>query len=343
MILREITNKNIWENFFGAIEEKSFLQSWNWGEFQKEMGQKIWRWGVYENDELISIALVVKIIAKRGTFLFLPHGPVIKSQISNPKSQILKLLLDKLKKIAKEEKASFIRIAPIWERNEENMKIFRDLRFRKAPIHMHPEVTWQLDISPSREDLLMQMRKTTRYLIRQGLKNKEIEIFQSQKLEDIEVFNNLHQEVVKRQHFTPFSLDYFKKEFLAFNPEGQISTFFGKYQGEILASAIIVFWQSIAFYHHAASSSKHSKVPISYLLQWEVIKEAKKRGCKLYNFWGIAPEGSSKKHPWWGLTLFKKGFGGYKKEYVKTRDFVLSPRYWLNWVIEKIRHKKRGF
>ena len=339
MILKEITDKNIWENFLISVKEKTFLQSWNWGELQKMTGDKIWHLGVYENDELISIALVIKIIAKRGTFLFLHHGPIMKNQ----RSEISEIFLEELKKIAKEEKADFIRIATIWESNDENIKIFRDLGFRKASIHIHPEATWKLDISPSEEELLMQMRKTTRYLIRQAQKNQEIEVFQSQKLEDIETFNNLHQEVVKRQHFIPFSLNYFKKEVLAFNPDNQISIFFGKYENEILVSAVIVFWQGIAFYHHGASSLRHSKIPVSYLLQWEVMKEAKKRGCSLYNFWGIAPEGSSKRHPWTGLTLFKKGFGGYIKEYVETQDFVLSQKYWLNWIIEKIRKKRRGF
>ncbi|GAI33015.1 unnamed protein product, partial [marine sediment metagenome] len=42
--------------------------------------------------------------------------------------------------------------------------------------------------------------------------------------------------------------------------------------------------------------------PASYLLQWEAIKEAKNRGCKLYNFWGIA-EIESKKTSLLGFEL----------------------------------------
>jgi hypothetical protein len=36
------------------------------------------------------------------------------------------------------------------------------------------------------------------------------------------------------------------------------------------------------------------------------------------------------------------GFGGYRKEYVKTRDFSLSPLYWLTYFFEKMRKIKRG-
>jgi lipid II:glycine glycyltransferase (peptidoglycan interpeptide bridge formation enzyme) len=225
--------------------------------------------------------------------------------------------------------------------HEENIKIFKDLGFREAPIHMHPEITWQLDITPPEEDLLMKMRKTTRYLIRQGIKNPDLKIIQSKKIEDVEIFNQLYRRTVSRHHFIPFSLDYLKNEFKAFLADNQVSIFFAKYKEEILASAIIIFWQKIAFYHQGASSLKHSKIPGSYLLQWEAIREAKKRGCELYNLWGIAPT-DSLKHPWRGLTLFKKGFGGYKKEYIKTQDFVLSKKYWLNYIVEKIRKIKRG-
>lgn len=340
--VREIEDKNFWEDFLVNCNEKTFLNSWNWGEFNKKMGNKIWRFGIYSNGELFSVALVIKILAKRGTFLFLPHGPNIKEGIEDEKKKILERLLEKLKELAKKEGAFFIRIAPIFEKNKENIKIFKELGFRDAPIHIHPELTWQLNIERPEKEILMGMRKTTRYLIRQALKNKEIEILKSKNIEDLKIFNDLYQETVERHHFVPFSFDYLKNEFLAFLPDDQILIFLGKYKGEIVSGAIILFWQKIAFYHHGASSLKYPKIPVSYLLQWESIKEAKNRGCKIYNFWGIAPT-DDPRHPWAGLSLFKKGFGGEKKEYVKTQDFALSKKYYFTFLIEKIRSKKRGF
>ncbi len=333
MNIQEIKDKNVWERFFEQSKEKTFLQSWNWGEFQKAMGSKIWRLGIYDNNNLISTSLMIKIKAKRGNFLFVPHGPAMKHQA-------LETLLNELKKIAKEERADFIRIAPISERNDKNIKLFRNLGFRNAPIHMHPELSWELDISFSEDELLMGMRKTTRYLIKQGLKNKDIKIIQSKELKDIEIFNEINKQTVKRHHFIPFSLEFLKKQFSAFRSDNQISIFLAKYQGEIIASGIFIFWQNIGFYHHGASSLKHPKIPVSYLLQWEAIKEAKKRNCKLFNFWGIISE-KEKSHPWAGLSLFKKGFGGYEKSYVKTQDFPISKKYWLIFVFEKLRKMKR--
>lgn len=327
MEVREINNKDIWEGFLLENKEKTFLDSWNWGEFQKSIEEKIWRLGVYDK-ELKAVALVVKVKAKRGTFLFIPHGPI-------GEKNILPVLIEELKKIAKKEKACFIRIASLWT----DARPFKDLGFKHAPIHMHPELTWELDITPEEEEILMGMRKTTRYLIRQGEKDKNIEIIKSSNINDLEKFNCLYEKTALRHHFFPFSLDYLKKQFSCFNQDNQILIFLGKYKGEIISSAIMVFWQNTGFYHHGASLT--SKAPVSYLMQWEAIKEAKNRGCRKYNFWGIAPEGR-KNHPWAGLSLFKKGFGGYAKQYIRTQDLPLSMRYWFTNLFERFRRIKRG-
>jgi len=333
MRITEIEEKSTWEDFLLNIQEKTFLQSWNWGEFNKMMGNKIWRLGAYDGNKLVSVTLVVRVTARRGRFLLCPHGPA-------GKKEGLIAFLDELKKIAKKENCSFVRMGPIWQRNEENNSLFKKLGFKKAPIHAHPEASWKLDITPKEDELLMDMRKTTRYLIRQAQKNTDIEIFQSSKIEDVETFNKLYWEVVKTQHFVPFSLDYLKSEFSAFNSDKQISLFFGKYKGEVVASAFILFWSGIGFYHHAALLPEYHKTPVSYLLQWEAIKEAKKRGCSLYDFWGYVDPKS--KHPWAGPTLFKMGFGGKPYFYIKTQDLPLSLKYWPTYIFEKLRKSKRG-
>jgi lipid II:glycine glycyltransferase (peptidoglycan interpeptide bridge formation enzyme) len=338
--IKEIQNKEVWENFLEKCDKKTFLHSWNWGEFQLQNQNNIWRFGIYLNGDLISVCLLIMIKAKRGNFLFIPHGPVVKDVEKEVKENAFRILLEKIKEIARQKKIDFIRISPIWENNEESRNIFKRFGFRKAPIHMHPELDWELNISLSEEELLAGMRKTTRYLIKQALKNPDIKIIQSQNINDINIFNEVNQETVKRHGFVPFSSDYLKRQFSIFSQDNEISIFLGKIKDEFVVSGIFVFWQGTAFYHHGASSSKYSKIPVPYLLQWEAIKEAKKRGFKLFNFWGVSPEGK-KSHPWAGLSLFKKGFGGYEKEYVATQDLPLSGKYWLTFIFEKLRKMKR--
>ena len=344
MELREITNKDEWENFLLQCTEKTFLQSWNWGDFNATMGSKIWRLGVYNQERLIGVVSVYKVIAKRGIFLTISHGPVfIEGLPVRDIKEIFELILLQLGDIAKTEKASFIRMSPILVDNEENRNLFLDLGFRLAPMHASAyESTWKLDVYLPEDELLSNMRKTTRYLIKKALEDKDITVEISVDEKDVDIYQKLNQEVSKRQRFIPFSNSFIKNEFEILKKDNGVVFLFGKYKGEVAAGAMIIFWSGVAFYHQAASLKKFSKYSIPYLLQWEAIKEAKKRACKIYDFWGFTDPEKFPRHPWAGPTLFKMGFGGYKREYVKTQDFVLSKRYWINYIIESIRKKKRN-
>ncbi len=343
MEIKEITNKDEWEGFLAARSEKTFLQSWNWGDFNMEMGFKIWRLGVYHQNRLLGVCLIHKVVAKRGIFLSMPHGPILADELfSHDKKEALELILLHISDVAKAEKASFIRITPLFLNNPENKNLFLNLGFRTAPMHASAyEATWKLDITLPTDELLANMRKTTRYLIKKASENNDISIEINYSEEGITIYQKLNKEVSKRQKFIPFSDKFIENEFKSFKEGKEIIFLFGKYKGEIVAGAIIVFWSGIAFYHQAASLNKHAKLSVPYLLQWEAIKEAKNRGCKVYDFWGFTDPQKYPRHPWAGPTLFKMGFGGYKTEYIKTQDLVLSKKYWINYIIENIRKYKR--
>jgi lipid II:glycine glycyltransferase (peptidoglycan interpeptide bridge formation enzyme) len=343
MLIKEINDKKTWEDFFRERKEKTFLQSWNWGEFHLAEGSKIWRLAAIDGSVLLALALVVKIKAKRGTYLLVQHGPAVASSDPSVRSSVLEFFLDELAKIAKREGASFIRMNPLWERTSANNEILMRLGLRRAPMHANAyEATWKLDISLPEEDLFRGLRKTTRYIIRQVEKNNEIIIEKSENKNDLGVYQKLNKEVALRQQFVPFSDDYIMREFEVFSKDDQALFFFGKYKNEIVAGALVIFWQGVGYYHQAASLSKYAKLSIPYLLQWEAIREAKKRGCDLYDFWGYVDPKANPSHPWSGPTLFKMGYGGQAYEYIPTQDYPLSPLYWLTYVFEQLRKRKRN-
>jgi len=342
MNIKEITNKAQWENFVSQNREATFLHSWNWGEFNKNMGEKIWRIGVFNENELKAVTLIIKVKAKRGSFLFVPQGPILKvSSIKYQVSSIFDELFAFLKKLGEKEKAGFVRISPILENNSENLNIFKSGGFRNAPVHMmHPETTWLLDITKSEDEIFKEMRKTHRNLVRRAGK-EGVEIIQGIDEKYLKSFYEIHLETVKRHKFVPFAYDYIKEEINSFKNDDQISIFSAKYKNEITSSAVIVFYGDQAFYHHGASSSKYSKIPASYLVLWEAIREAKKRNKKTFNFYGIVE--NKPKHPWFGLSKFKKGFGGYKKELLHCHDLPLNKKYLIAWTVETARKLKRGY
>jgi len=329
-----IDNMSTWEWFVLRYSPQALFQSWTWGEVQKKSGVLVVRYGLYEKDILKGVAQIVLVKAKRGSFLHVRHGPIIE----NASKQLWTFMVDALKQEAKKQKCLFVRISPLIPDDESTKDLFGAMHTIPAAIHrMDGEYCWVLDLHSSPEELLSGMRKTIRYEIKRGQKDG-VEVFSSTDPKNLPAFFDLYSQTSTRQGFVPHN--GIKEEFELFTKTKQAMLYLGKFEGQTRAAAIIVYYGNQAIYHHGASV--HSKAPVSTVIQWEAILDAKKRGMSVYNFWGIAPE-NSVKHPWRGLTLFKKGFGGYEIQYAHAQDIPVSPLYIIPRAIETCRRLMRGY
>ena len=329
--IKEIIDQKIWEEFILAQPESSFFQSWNWGEVQRG----VWRLGVYDKDELVGVAQVVKITAKKGSYLQVRHGPILKEW----KPVYLDALFKYLKKLGKEEKVWFLRMSPLLGKTVAQQNFFKERGFQEVVIpRLDASLAWVLDITKSEEDLLLEMRKTTRYLIHKAQK-MGVKVFEGTKESDLQAFLNIYQTTAQRQHFVPHS--GIKEEFLILGKAGQVKLLLAEYQEKIMAGALIVFYGKQAVYHHSGAILD-SNIPAMYLLLWKAILEAKKENKSIFNFWGISPQ-DKPSDPWSGLTLFKTGFGGKTKEFLPAHDLPLSPFYSLTRLVETFWKMKRGY
>jgi lipid II:glycine glycyltransferase (peptidoglycan interpeptide bridge formation enzyme) len=333
--IKEADSKRDWEKFVSNYPPLSFLQSWNWGETNELMGDKVFRLGLYEKDKLAGVCLVIKAKAKRGAHFLIPGGPLINFK----KRSHFQAIFDYLVELGRKERVWFIRVRPQLLASPGNLKIFKNLGFIPAPIHLHAETTWELDINKPEEEILMGMRKTTRNLVRRSERSGLV-CRESKDPKDAKILFKLQQETVKRHGFVGFSKKAFASELKTFGYDDQASLFLVRYQRKILAAAIFIFYGEIAYYHYSGSSSDFPKIPSTHFLLWQAIKEAKKRGCRVFNFWGIAPTEDSS-HPWAGLTLFKKGFGGERVDYLHAQDYPLKNYYRLTRGFETIRRIRR--
>lgn len=339
MQIKVITDKTDWESFIEKNAPQSFFQSWDWGEITKKSSDAkisfIDRFGIYEGKVLLGIFQLQKVHARRGSFLQIRHGPIL----SDYNSKILKFITDYLISFSKIEKSSFIRISPLLFPDKSKIQLFRSVGFNYSPLHrLDGEYCWVLDLDKNEDELLQNMRKTTRYLIRWGLKNGVI-IKKSSNPSNLNRFLKLYKHTAKRHHFVEHKGITEEFEILVKNNNAQL--FEGYYKNKLLTSALIIFYQNQAIYHHSASIEQ--KIPVNYLLQWEVILEAKKRGAKVYNFWGISTPGD-KRHPWKNLTQFKMGFGGRVLEYLHSMDLPVNRFLYLRtYLIEYLRKLLKGY
>ncbi len=331
-----IEDKSTWEGFMEGHPESNFLQSWYWGLFQESLGRKIFRVGFVKGKKLEGVMFCYIESSKRGRFLVIPGGPIINWD----DKKMAKEFVSQVKRLAGENTCVFARCRPQLIDNETSKKLFEHLDFKKAPMYLHAELTSQLDITKSEEELMSNMRKATRYEVRKA-GNLGIKVVKNGD-ENIKTFYELQIETAKRQKFVPFSRDFLLKQFDIFINNNKAVLYTAMHEGKILAQAFIIFYGQEAVYHYGASTNEGRKYPGAYLLQWEAILEAKKRGQSRYNFWGVSPLDSAD-HRFAGLSLFKRGFGGQDIAYLPAQDLVINKgRYLINYYIEKIRRKVRN-
>ena len=335
-IINQQLNKKSWEDFLLAKTESSFLQSWHWGEFNEALGKKVFRLGFEKNNKIVGLCLIVVEKAKRGKHLIVPGGPIL--DWNNPR--LVDFFFSQIKQLAKQEKCVFVRLRPQLPQEEKSLALFRKQHAINSPVHLHAELTSQLNLTPGIDLLLSQMRKTTRYEIRKAEK-LGIEVRQNTNPDRIKTFYEIELETARRQKFIPFSYQYLYEQFCVFSKNNLAVLFESFYENKLLSQAFVIFYNQEAIYHYGTSTEEGRKYPGAYLSQWEIIKEAKKRGLKKYNFWGVAPV-DQPRHRFYKISVFKRGFGGQDFAYLHAQDLIIDKKkYFFNFLIENLRKKIR--
>lgn len=334
MQIEQMSDKYQWEEAVSAWGEANFLQSWQWGIFQETMGKKVLRLRGTAGGK-VGLAQVVIERAKRGTYAALSGGPLLNWKDVPFVRDFFTAIQDEVQK----EQCVFLRFRPQELESEIIPNTLQMIRARLAPMHLTADLTLQLDLTKSDEELLAQMRKNTRYEIRKAEK-VGITTRVSTDTAEIVPFYEAQIAVAHRHNFVPFSQEFLEKQFAAFLSDNNVALVHSYLGTQLLASAFIIFYNKEAVYHYGISTEANARLPGAYAAQWCAIQEARARGCLRYNFWGIAPEGADT-HRFAGVSLFKRGFGGTEVPYLPAHDIVLAPQYWLVWFFEMWRKKIR--
>lgn len=319
-----------WAEIQRLYPEANFLQSPAWGEVNRLVGHKV----IVETKDDNWCQMIVKN-AKRGRYLEVPGGPLIDWHSEAAVGWAFGIM----RKMAKQEKCVFVRLRPQLRKTPENVALLGRQGTRPAPMHLHAEHTVLLDLTQSEDDLLKEMRRQTRYEVRQADK-LGIQVSWSNSAELFQEFHQVQLQTAARQNFVPPDLDMLQAEREAFGENARL--YVAKTaEGEPIAYGLILVDGAEAEYFEAASTELNRKLPGSYALLWQAMRDLKTLGVQRFNLWGIAPAGQ-KHHRYAGVTIFKTGFGGEIVEFVPAQDIVLKHgRYLLNLFVESLRKKMR--
>ncbi len=339
MQLKELLeNEKIeYNNFVAAQEAGSFLQSWEWGDWQVGLGRQVTRLKLQvESGETVGVAQLIKMSLPFGKYyLYAPYGPIIGDGLRVTCDELLQGLQKKF------VDAVFIRVEP---KEEGQISKLANKQVSKTK-NIQPGKTLVIDLTKSEEELLADMHHKTRYNIRLAQKHgveikDEFHLVNGKGLlakEAVELIAKTSQ----RQGYKAQSPDYFEKLISYFaiqNPQGDLKLHVYKalYNKQLLASAIIIDYGKTRTYLFGGSSDQNKNLMAPYLLHFKAMLDAKVAGLTEYDFWGIETAGGDTP----GFVRFKLGFSTLEnaiKEYAGAYDIIFKPfEYWLYGLLRAV-------
>lgn len=328
------------------VRNDELLQSEEWMRFQEAAGHTV----VPLSGADWSANGIVHTLPIVGRYLYTPRAPrlentkpglQIPNKTQNPdyKTQ-MKTVIESLLAKASELQVGWIRVEP---ESEEVLNVIREamsgVRMTKAPHDMQPREILKIPLAPTEDKLLAGMKSKTRYNIRVAEK-RGVKVIASTEKRYVDAFIRLVSGTADRKGITPHPRAYYEK---------MCDTLLGGYgkiyaaekDGQIIAANLVVIYGDTATYLHGGSDDRFRADMAPYILQWEAMREAKRRGCAWYDFGGVnMAELEAGAGKWYGITRFKTGFSPATPliVYPGAYDIVLSPvRYGMYRVLQRMK------
>lgn len=313
-------------------------QSEGWQKLQNDLGET----SFFEKTDNYQF-LAIKKSTPVGNYLYVPYGPIV-----NEKSDFKKAIAA-LKEIAAREHSIFIRIEPRLE--ELKATLLSDRTVKKVK-DIEPADTWVLDLTPEKEVIISNFSQGTRTRYNNYAK-KGLSVEVTKDASEISHLVRLQNKLYQKKNLTAFSKKYLETELAQpfaslylvkyTRPEGAEPSAELPKDGQIIAASLFFDYEGTRYYMQSAADIEFKKLPATVALLTKAIFDAKEKGIKYFDFWGIAPEGADSSHPWYGFTEFKKSFGGTEVHYAGTYDVVLKKSkyhlYKSTKKLSKILHK----
>jgi peptidoglycan pentaglycine glycine transferase (the first glycine) len=309
------------------------LQGHEWGEFKKRLGWRPIRLVLERDGE----------VAGLGQFLAYDTGPFVPGSLwyctKGPwlpwdDEEAVRAFFEGVQDIAGHGRTHTVKIEPeVLDYRTDVKALLDEIGFQKARYDLNFKHTLLVDLSAPEKDLLSRMKSKTRYNVRLAAK-KGVEVFESCFEEAWKTFYAMMEEmedrkegfVIRRSH------DYLRAMTRTMYDAGQGRFFFATHEGSPLAAIyVFTFGEKYWFMHGASNSDKRNLMP-SYLLQWEVMRWAKRCGMTYYDMVGMPkPENMNENDPMRGVYRFKSGFGGEAVNFLGCLDLPVKRLRALAW------------
>lgn len=336
-------DRDAWQALVGRDPSGDFLHDWGWAEVAAHDGQPQRRFLLEEDGEPVAVvAAQVRPIEMGRSFWYVPHGPV--TDFTDPAASArVETLITGLAAEARDDRAVALRLEP---------RIPADAS-EAAPLDaVAHRVSERLQVGQTRivdlvEDdaLLAGFDADTRYGVRRA-ERESVGITLVTDPADLEAVERLHELVRETQRRAGFRLppiERYRVAWQALAGAGRACLVEARRENELLATGMLVVEGGQSFYLFAGSRREALGEPkryASYAVQWAMMREARRRGATRHDLWGVAPANAGPDHPWHGVGLFKKGFGGREVTWAGSWEIVIDPLvYRLRAAASRLRRR----
>jgi peptidoglycan pentaglycine glycine transferase (the first glycine) len=314
-----------WQDLLATTPSGDFLHDWSWAEVAAFDGQPQSRFVVEEDGRLVAIAAAqVRRLPMGRSFWYVPHGPVL--DYDQPRAaEWLRAVAIGLREAGRRDRAIAVKLEPRleWPRAA---RVFHRLRHQRRTLQVGQ--TRLVELADD-ETMLAGFDKDTRYAVRRA-EREGVELTTHTDAGDLKPIDALHELVLETQRRAGFPkppLQRYRIAWRGLGSAGRATIFEARREGRLLASGMLVIEGDRSFYLFAGSLREEKGEPkryASYALQWAMMRHARDAGARTHDLWGIAPEDAPPEHPWYGVGLFKKGFGGRVVVWAGTWDVVVD-------------------
>jgi lipid II:glycine glycyltransferase (peptidoglycan interpeptide bridge formation enzyme) len=314
-----------WQALLGEASAGDFLHDWAWAEVAAFDGQPQRRFVAEEDGALVALAAgQVRRLPLGRSFWYVPHGPVL--DYAHPRAgDWLRAVAIGLREAARNDRALAVKLEPRTEAGSADA-LFARLRHDPRTLQVGQTRLVELDDD---ETLLAGFDKDTRYAVRRA-EREGVVVTHTEDAAQLRAIDQLHALVLETQQRAGFPrppLQRYRTAWQTLAGAGRAAILEARRGQELLAAGMLVLEGRQSFYLFSGSRREapgEAKHYASYALQWAMMRHARGRGSRLHDLWGIAPEEAGPEHPWHGVGLFKKGFGGRAVTWSGSWDVVVD-------------------
>ena len=287
------------------------LQSYEWGEFKKNLGWRPIRLVLERDGEVVGVGqfLAYNTAPIPGVLMYCTKGPWLPWD----DKKAVRAFFESVRAVARREGAHTVKIEPeVLEQQKDVKDLLGEIGFHKARYDLNLKTTLVANLSLPEEELLARMKGRTRYNVRLAAR-KGVEVVEPEFDEAWETFYKWMEATSERKedYVLRRSRDYLHGVMREMHDAGQGHLFFAEHEGTPLAGMYVFTFGEKYWYMYGASSNEKRNLKPNYLLQWEVMRWARQRGLTHYDMVGVPkPEDLDESSSLWNVYKFKEGFGG---------------------------------